>query len=122
MVVEILNERVFEKSQTSYIDIIVSTPRNTAAAIAFAAFASDPEAVLIVTLLIILSVMLICMKNQCKKLLIKQRMALVTSSAVPTNQKQDTDTLKEMAITYFLSEKTKSSFGERFNTKETFME
>jgi mannose-1-phosphate guanylyltransferase len=44
-----LSERIFEKSQTSYIDIIESTPRNTAAAIAFAAFASDPEAILIVT-------------------------------------------------------------------------
>jgi mannose-1-phosphate guanylyltransferase len=39
---------------------------------------------------------------------------IVTFGIVPTNQKQDTDTLKEMAITYFLSEKTKSSFSERF--------
>ena len=44
-----LSKKVLEKSNTSYIDIVESTPRNTAAAIAFAAFASDPEAVLIVT-------------------------------------------------------------------------
>jgi mannose-1-phosphate guanylyltransferase len=36
------------KSNTSYIDIIESTPRNTAAAIAFAAFASADD-ILIVT-------------------------------------------------------------------------
>jgi mannose-1-phosphate guanylyltransferase len=44
-----LSEKVLEKSETSYIDIIESTPRNTAAAIAFAAFASDPEDILIIT-------------------------------------------------------------------------
>ena len=44
-----LSRQVLEKSNTSYIDIIESTPRNTAAAIAFAALASDPEAILIVT-------------------------------------------------------------------------
>ena len=44
-----LSRQVLEKSNTSYIDIIESTPRNTAAAIAFAAFASDPQAILIVT-------------------------------------------------------------------------
>ncbi|MBC5841492.1 mannose-1-phosphate guanylyltransferase [Flavobacterium sp. F-380] len=44
-----LSEKVLEKSNTSYIDIIESTPRNTAAAIAFAAFASDPDEILIVT-------------------------------------------------------------------------
>lgn len=44
-----LSEKVLQKSQTSYIDIIESTPRNTAAAIAFAAFASDPDAILIIT-------------------------------------------------------------------------
>ncbi|MBG6062525.1 mannose-1-phosphate guanylyltransferase [Flavobacterium sp. CG_9.1] len=44
-----LSKKVLEKSNTSYIDIVESTPRNTAAAIAFAAFASDPEAILIVT-------------------------------------------------------------------------
>lgn len=44
-----LSKKVLEKSDTSYIDIIESTPRNTAAAIAFAAFASDPEAILLVT-------------------------------------------------------------------------
>ena len=44
-----LSRKVMEKSATPYIDIIESTPRNTAAAIAFAAFASHPEAILIVT-------------------------------------------------------------------------
>jgi mannose-1-phosphate guanylyltransferase len=44
-----LSRQVLERSNTSYIDIIESTPRNTAAAIAFAAFASDPETILIVT-------------------------------------------------------------------------
>jgi mannose-1-phosphate guanylyltransferase len=44
-----LSRQVLEKSNTPYIDIIESTPRNTAAAIAFAAFASDPNAILIVT-------------------------------------------------------------------------
>jgi mannose-1-phosphate guanylyltransferase len=44
-----LSRQVLEKSNTPYIDIIESTPRNTAAAIAFAALASDPETILIVT-------------------------------------------------------------------------
>ncbi|RTY90289.1 mannose-1-phosphate guanylyltransferase [Flavobacterium sp. GSN2] len=44
-----LSRHVLEKSNTPYIDIVESTPRNTAAAIAFAALASDPEAILIVT-------------------------------------------------------------------------
>lgn len=44
-----LSRKVLEKSGTDYVDIIESTPRNTAAAIAFAAFASDPDAILIVT-------------------------------------------------------------------------
>ncbi|RTY91117.1 mannose-1-phosphate guanylyltransferase [Flavobacterium sp. RSP46] len=44
-----LSRHVLEKSNTPYIDIVESTPRNTAAAIAFAALASDPETVLIVT-------------------------------------------------------------------------
>ncbi|TRX04445.1 mannose-1-phosphate guanylyltransferase [Flavobacterium gawalongense] len=44
-----LSRKVMEKSSTPYIDIIESTPRNTAAAIAFAAFASDPDDILIVT-------------------------------------------------------------------------
>ena len=44
-----LSKSVMQKTNTPYIDIIESTPRNTAAAIAFAAFASDPEAILIVT-------------------------------------------------------------------------
>nr|WP_309755745.1 mannose-1-phosphate guanylyltransferase [Flavobacterium sp.] len=44
-----LSKQVLEKSNTDYIDIIESTPRNTAAAIAFAAFASGPDDILIVT-------------------------------------------------------------------------
>ncbi|WP_413999320.1 mannose-1-phosphate guanylyltransferase [Flavobacterium sp. W1B] len=44
-----LSRQVLEKTNTAYIDIIESTPRNTAAAIAFAAFASDPDDILIVT-------------------------------------------------------------------------
>jgi mannose-1-phosphate guanylyltransferase len=44
-----LSRKVMEKSNTPYIDIIEATPRNTAAAIAFAAFASHPDAILIVT-------------------------------------------------------------------------
>jgi mannose-1-phosphate guanylyltransferase len=44
-----LSRQVMEKSKTSYIDIIESTPRNTAAAIAFAALASQPDDILIIT-------------------------------------------------------------------------
>jgi mannose-1-phosphate guanylyltransferase len=44
-----LSRKVMDKSQTSYIDIVEATPRNTAAAIAFAAFAAQPEDILIVT-------------------------------------------------------------------------
>jgi mannose-1-phosphate guanylyltransferase len=44
-----LSKKVLDKSQTDYIDIVEATPRNTAAAIAFAAFAAQPEDVLIVT-------------------------------------------------------------------------
>ncbi|GGF08022.1 mannose-1-phosphate guanylyltransferase [Flavobacterium limi] len=44
-----LSGKVMEKSKTSYINIVESTPRNTAAAIAFAAFASNPDDILIVT-------------------------------------------------------------------------
>ena len=44
-----LSRKVLDKSQTSYIDIVEATPRNTAAAIAFAAFAAQPEEILIVT-------------------------------------------------------------------------
>ncbi|WP_367757254.1 mannose-1-phosphate guanylyltransferase [Flavobacterium sp. WC2430] len=44
-----LSRNVLEKSNTAYVDIIESTPRNTAAAIAFAAFASEPDDILIVT-------------------------------------------------------------------------
>ncbi len=44
-----LSRKVLENTQTSYVDIVESTPRNTAAAIAFAAFAAQAEAILIVT-------------------------------------------------------------------------
>jgi mannose-1-phosphate guanylyltransferase len=44
-----LSKNILEKANTEYRDIIESTPRNTAAAIAFAAFASDPEDILIIT-------------------------------------------------------------------------
>ncbi|PXY41984.1 mannose-1-phosphate guanylyltransferase [Flavobacterium cheongpyeongense] len=44
-----LSGNVMNKSQTAYINIVEATPRNTAAAIAFAAFASNPDDILIVT-------------------------------------------------------------------------
>jgi mannose-1-phosphate guanylyltransferase len=44
-----LSQKVLQKIQTPYIDIVEATPRNTAAAIAFAAFAAQPEDILIVT-------------------------------------------------------------------------
>jgi mannose-1-phosphate guanylyltransferase len=44
-----LSRNVMTKTNTPYIDVIESTPRNTAAAIAFAAFASDPNDILVVT-------------------------------------------------------------------------
>lgn len=44
-----LSERVMNKTNTSYLNIVEATPRNTAAAIAFAAFASDSQDILIVT-------------------------------------------------------------------------
>ena len=44
-----LSGKVMDKTNTSYINIVEATPRNTAAAIAFAAFASNPEDILIVT-------------------------------------------------------------------------
>lgn len=44
-----LSGKVMDKTQTTYTNIVEATPRNTAAAIAFAAFASDPEDILIVT-------------------------------------------------------------------------
>ncbi|TPG40076.1 mannose-1-phosphate guanylyltransferase [Flavobacterium pectinovorum] len=44
-----LSNKVMGKTQTSYINIVEATPRNTAAAIAFAAFASDPDDILIIT-------------------------------------------------------------------------
>jgi mannose-1-phosphate guanylyltransferase len=44
-----LSGKVMDKTNTSYINIVEATPRNTAAAIAFAAFASDPDDILIIT-------------------------------------------------------------------------
>ncbi|WP_111707435.1 mannose-1-phosphate guanylyltransferase [Lutibacter citreus] len=44
-----LSREVIEKTNTKYIDIIESVPRNTAAAIAFASFASNPDDILLVT-------------------------------------------------------------------------
>jgi mannose-1-phosphate guanylyltransferase len=44
-----LSKKVLDKSLTSYINIVEATPRNTAAAIAFAAFAAQPDDILIVT-------------------------------------------------------------------------
>jgi mannose-1-phosphate guanylyltransferase len=44
-----LSRNILEKTNTEYIDIIESTPRNTAAAIAFSAFAADPDDILIIT-------------------------------------------------------------------------
>ncbi|RXM44001.1 mannose-1-phosphate guanylyltransferase [Flavobacterium sp. YO64] len=44
-----LSNKVMDKTNTSYVNIVEATPRNTAAAIAFAAFASNPDEILIVT-------------------------------------------------------------------------
>ena len=44
-----LSAEVLEKSEVSYVDIVEATPRNTAAAIAFAAFEASEDDVLIVT-------------------------------------------------------------------------
>jgi len=44
-----LSKKVLDKSLLSYINIVEATPRNTAAAIAFAAFAAQPDDILIVT-------------------------------------------------------------------------
>jgi mannose-1-phosphate guanylyltransferase len=44
-----LSGKVMEKTSTSYVNIIEATPRNTAAAIAFAAFASEPDDILVIT-------------------------------------------------------------------------
>lgn len=44
-----LSEKVMKKLGKDYINIVESTPRNTAAAIAFAAFASQPDDILIIT-------------------------------------------------------------------------
>ncbi|MFG4004734.1 mannose-1-phosphate guanylyltransferase [Flavobacterium aquidurense] len=44
-----LSGKVMDKTKTAYVNIVEATPRNTAAAIAFAAFASNPDDILIVT-------------------------------------------------------------------------
>lgn len=44
-----LSREVMESNGVEYIDIVESTPRNTAAAIAFAAFAAQPDDILVVT-------------------------------------------------------------------------
>ncbi|MHA3787257.1 mannose-1-phosphate guanylyltransferase [Flavobacterium hauense] len=44
-----LSKKVLDRSGIVYLDIIEAVPRNTAAAIAFAAFASDPDDILVVT-------------------------------------------------------------------------
>lgn len=44
-----LSKKVMDKSKTAYVNIVEATPRNTAAAIAFAAFASNSDDILIVT-------------------------------------------------------------------------
>ncbi len=44
-----LSREVMENNKVDYIDIVEATPRNTAAAIAFAAFAAQPDDILIVT-------------------------------------------------------------------------
>jgi len=44
-----LSREVLEKCNVQYLDVVEAVPRNTAAAIAFAAFASDPEDILIIT-------------------------------------------------------------------------
>ncbi|WP_166921678.1 mannose-1-phosphate guanylyltransferase [Flavobacterium poyangense] len=44
-----LSTKVMDKTQTEFLNIVEATPRNTAAAIAFAAFASNPDDILIVT-------------------------------------------------------------------------
>lgn len=44
-----LSREILESCSVNYIDIVEAVPRNTAAAIAFAAFASNPDDILIVT-------------------------------------------------------------------------
>jgi len=44
-----LSKKALEKTGKQYIDIVEATPRNTAAAIAFSAFASDPDDILLIT-------------------------------------------------------------------------
>jgi len=44
-----LSKKILESSNVQYLDIVEAVPRNTAAAIAFAAFASEPDDILIIT-------------------------------------------------------------------------
>jgi mannose-1-phosphate guanylyltransferase len=46
---------------------------------------------------------------------------IVTFGIVPTNQRQDTDTLKEMAITYFLQRKPNQVSARDFIAKGNFL-
>lgn len=44
-----LSKEMMEKNEVVYLDIVEAVPRNTAAAIAFAAFAAEPDDILVVT-------------------------------------------------------------------------
>lgn len=44
-----LSKEILDACHTNYLDVVEAVPRNTAAAIAFAAFASEPDDILIVT-------------------------------------------------------------------------
>ncbi|WP_116790683.1 mannose-1-phosphate guanylyltransferase [Flavobacterium psychrotrophum] len=44
-----LSKEMMEKNNVTYLDIVEAVPRNTAAAIAFAAFAAEPDDILVVT-------------------------------------------------------------------------
>lgn len=44
-----LSKEMMEKNNVTYLDIVEAVPRNTAAAIAFAAFAASPEDILLIT-------------------------------------------------------------------------
>jgi len=44
-----LSREILENSNVQYLDIVEAVPRNTAAAIAFAAFAAEPDDILIIT-------------------------------------------------------------------------
>lgn len=80
-----LSKKILEKSNYSYLDIIEATPRNTAAAIAFAAFASNPEDILIVTPSDHIIENEIAYKNAINEAIEKAKQdAIVTFGIVPT--------------------------------------